>query len=228
MASRWARLAPVSGFVFVAGIVLALSLGDTPSAGDSGAKVLHYYTVHKHAMQVLSFAVAFAGVAGLAFYITLAAYLRRRGATRGLVAGINAGVTMIAVGMTALAGSTLALTDHTSKMPADVASTLNWINEDLLWITVFAGVAVVALSVGGATLQTRAFPRWVGWVALVIGVAALTGAASWFAFMATWALTLGLAITLLVRGDDANAALPAPDLPGARVPADDVASPARA
>src|SRR5947209_6029809 len=128
MSSRSARLTPVSGIVFVAGIIAAMALGNTPSAGDAGAKVLHYYTVHKHAMQVQSFAVAFAGVSALAFYVSLGAYLRRRGATRGLVAALNGGVTMVAVGLTALAGSTLALTDHTSKMPADVAATLNWIN----------------------------------------------------------------------------------------------------
>ena len=219
MSSRWAKLAPVTGILFVAGMVTALALGDTPSAGDSGTKVLHYYSAHKHAMQALSFVVALAGVSVLAFYVNMGSYLRRRNATHGLVAGLNAGATMIAVGLTALGGSTLALTDHTSKMPADVAATLSWINEDLLWITVFAGVAVVALSLGGATLQTRAFPRWVGWVALVIGVAALTGVGSWFAFMATWLLSLGLAITLLVRRDDAAVTLPASDPAEARVPA---------
>ena len=219
MSSRWARLAPVTGIVFVAGVVTALALGNTPSAGDSGTKVLHYYSVHKHAMQLQSYVVALAGVSALAFYVGLGARLRGRGATRGLVAGLSAGATMIAVGMTALAGSTLALTDHTSKMPVDVAATLSWINEDLLWITVFAGVAIVALSAGGATLQTRAFPRWVGWVAIVIGVAALTGVASWIAFMATWLLTLGLAITLLVRGNDTEMTLPKADVPSEQVPA---------
>jgi hypothetical protein len=167
-------------------------------------------------MQVQSFAVAFAGLGALSFDVTLGAHLRRRGATRGLVSALTAGATMPAVGLTGLAGATLALTDHSSKMRADVAATPSWINEDLPWITAFGGIAVIALSVGGGILRSGAFPRWVGWIALAIGVAALTGALSWFAFMATWLLTLGLAITLLVRRADHEGA---GRLAGARLPA---------
>ena len=76
-------------------------------------------------------------------------------------------------------------------------------------------VAVVAISVGIAILQSRAFPRWVGWLAIVIGIAAVTGAASWFAFMASGLLALGLSIALIVRGSDADA-ISLPDVPPSR------------
>ena len=195
---RFKRLAPLSGVLFVAGVVTALITPQTPDATASGAKVIAYYQHHHTATYVAAFALAYAAAAAILYFVSVGNYLRRCGsellATTTIIGG-----ALCAGGLLLGAGTLGASNDAPGRMSADVARALNIIQSDLFAPMLFAGLAVATLSMGVAMLRTKALPKALGIITVAVGVVAFTGIGTWVAFMATGPLTLVIAGYLYQR-----------------------------
>jgi hypothetical protein len=212
---RSKQLAPLAGVVFVAGIVAAIVVGQTPDSTASGSKVVAYYQHHQTAINFAGFALAYAAAAAILYFVSVASYLRRCGADL-LATTTVVGGAICAGGLLVGAGLLAAANDSPGKMPADVARTLNIAQNDVFVPILFAGLAVATLSMGVAMLRTKALPKALGIVTVVVGVVAFTGIGSWFAFMATGPLTLVIAGYVYKRlGTPGQITMP--DVPTARM-----------
>lgn len=174
---RWAALA---GPAFLLLLVLVLVLqGGTAAEDASGAAVLAHYR-DGHGAKLLS---CFLGAPVAAALLLFTSYLRtalprESGIGRKL---LQYGAVLYASGL--LIGAFLQLglvfsTDHGQKA---VAETLNVLANDS-WLPPVAGVAVMLIGAGLAVLRSAVLPRWMGWVALVVGVVSLLGPGGFLGF----------------------------------------------
>jgi hypothetical protein len=191
------RLAPLTGPLFAVITLFAfIGLGgDTPDSGDSPAKVLAYYTKHQD-KQTAAALVLLLGVLALIFF---AGTLRQAfsgpepGAERR--ASIAYGATLVtAAGVALMAGSHFALADNAHKITPQAAQALNAL-EGGTWTVAFVGMAALMLSSALLILTTRRLPVWLGWSALVIGIATITPIG--FIFVALGLVWIGVVGTVL-------------------------------
>jgi hypothetical protein len=198
----------------VAALVVAVAIGSTPDAGSSGTKVVDHFTSHHGRMNADIVLLAYSSVMAVAFYAGMASYLRRRGSD--LLATITVvGGAIMAVGLCLAAGATEAINDHTSKLSPDAAQALNNLNEDIFFVAIFSGMALVTLAIGLSILRTQAMPKALGIITVIVGVVALSGIGSWFGFMAGGPLTLVLAGYLYQRTGQPEQ-ITMPDVPDQR------------
>lgn len=189
---RFKRLAPLSGVIFVAGVLTALFTPQSPDSTASGAKVIAFYQHHHTATYVAAFALAYAAAAGILYFVSVASYLRRCG-SEVLATTTVVGGALCAVGLLLGAGALGAANDVPGKMSADVARALNIMQNDLFAPALFAGLAVATLSMGVAMLRTKALPKALGIITVIVGIVSFSAIGTWFAFMADGPLTLVIA-----------------------------------
>jgi hypothetical protein len=170
-ATRWERLAPLSGpAFFVLLLISSILAGETPSGHASGAKVLSIFSDHPGARKASSLLATVAVVLLILFAGWLRSHLRERGAD-ALGSGAFAGIVILGVGGAARAGAGWALADGHDTLGPGAAQALN-----VLYSTHYpaiTGIAVLMFAVCAATARTHALPAWLGWAALPIAVAAL-------------------------------------------------------
>lgn len=209
MSSRARRLAPFAGYLMVACIVAGLSsVSNSPDSKDSGAKVIAFFTHHKTAVHVQDFLLAYAALAAIVYFTSLANFLRARG-SQILATTTVAGAGLLAAGLCIGAGLNEALADRPAQLNATSAQALNVLSNNLFGVLMFAGLALATTSAGVAMLRTQALPKALGIVTTIVGVAAATGFMGWPAFLATGPLTLVVAPYLYSRmGRPTEIALP--------------------
>jgi hypothetical protein len=195
--SRWERLAPLTGIVFVAIVVAVFAIGgSTPEEHDSAAKVQAYYAAHHDKHTALAFVMAI-GVAFLVFFAsTLRHDLRRLGGTGQLSDAAFGGGVLAAAGFAILATVHVALANAGESVTTlGTTQTLNVLdNND--FIPAAAGLAVLVFAAGAAAVRHGGLPKWLGWLGIVIGVVAFTPA-GFIAFLAAgiWILIVSVLLT---------------------------------
>jgi hypothetical protein len=168
------RFLPLSGVVFVVLLVLGiLIVGDTPASDASGEEVMSYYKGHQAGQFIGAFVLA-ASVLFLVFFATsLAAAFSPAEAGRRPVWGlVLVGGSVLAGALflvTAIAG--FALTDGADQgISGDALQALNVLNSNT-WVGFNAGLGVMMLGAAGSLVSRVRTYRWLGWAALVLGVA---------------------------------------------------------
>ncbi len=202
------RLVPLAGLATVALVVVAFIVsGETPNGDDPVLKIVSFYRDHD-TDQVVSAGFLLWGMAAfLLFSSGLWRFLRdaeaeRRGASSLMLVG----AALAAAGATLFAGLAFTLGDFADDLSPQAIQTLNALNQDL-FAPLTLGVFAFSIGAGASAIATGALPRWLGWVAMVVGVAALTPA-GFFAFLAL-GLWILIASALIFRAGDRGA-------PGAR------------
>src|SRR4051812_46137096 len=169
MTDRYKRLAtPASAVVFVAGVVTAFLMPETPDSTASGQKVIAFFHDHHTAMYAAAISVAYAAVAGVLFFVSVASYLRTRG-SQLLAATTAVGAAVMSGGLLLGAGTLFAANDAPGRMTPDVAKALNIIQDDVFWLAVLAGLGIAVLSIGVASLRTKALPNALGIITTIVG-----------------------------------------------------------
>ncbi len=213
MSDRWSRLAPLTGVLFAVIVVVAVVTGgeETPKPSASAAKVVAYYTKHRSEIETGSIALALAFLVLVLFAGALRSYLRRTAAADGLGALVLAGSILMAGGALAATGIEYGLAHNLHDFTPEAAKTLNFISTEL-FLPVLAGAFIFAVCAGLAILRGAALPKWMGWVAIVIGIAALIPPASFPALLAFLLWTLIASILMYQRSGApaAASATPAP------------------
>ena len=195
MMDRWSRLSWLTGVVFVALLVASFSVsGNSPGSDESGAKVISFYRDHQNAQRASAILGALAVVFFLFFAGALREHLRGSDRASGLATTGFGGAVLIAVGGASFSGFSFALADVPDKLSPAAAQALNLLSNDFFFPFV-TGVAVFAIASGLAITRYALLPRWLGWVALLIGVVAVTpiGFFSFFALMA-WVLVVSILV----------------------------------
>ena len=197
--ARWARLAPLTGIVFV--VILAVSFalsGSTPGTGATGRHVIDYYGSHRGSQQASGFLGLYAVVFFLFFASTLRAYLRASLPGSALPTLSFGGAVLVAIGGTVFSSLVIALSDVPSKLSPGAAQALNVLANDF-FAPLIAGTCVFMIANGLATLRSRALPVWLGWIAILIGIVAVTPI-GFFGFLGLMGWTLIVSVLLLLRG----------------------------
>jgi hypothetical protein len=144
----------------------------------------------------------FAPLAGVLFLLLVVPFLWFQGVLRSVLAAAEgpparlantawAGAILIAVGVTLLSGLTFAAADSVDDVSPEVTHTLSVLQADLFF-PVAVGTAVFLLATGLAIVRSGALPAWLGWAALVFGVAALTPTPA--AFLAVILMLIWIAV----------------------------------
>ncbi len=204
------RVWALSGVAFV---VIALGGvvvfgGDTPDTGASAAKVVSYYSEHTTRQSIAAFVLA----ASVPFLVLFGIYLASFSG-RGNDAGeailwrrlLIAGTVIEAAMLLATALIHFALTDAIDQgVTGDAARALNMLDGDS-WIAWNSAFGVMMLG-AGATVFTSALPRWMGWVALALGVLLFIPFADFFALLVTLIWIIVASIYLFRQGGGEAAA----------------------
>jgi hypothetical protein len=198
-AGRWlAGLGILSTIFFALGFIVFGGKDFDVTANP--AKIVDYYHSHYNQGLMGSFAVAL-GAIGFAFFSgVLRNALSSAGPrARNLCSVAGIGTAIYLGGLLLQAVVQFGLVDAAHHRQADVAQTLNYLDQDDFFPTI-AGLAIFRLATAVAILRTRAVPVWLGWIALVLGVLALAGPLGAVAFIVAPLWTLAASIVLLRRG----------------------------
>jgi hypothetical protein len=197
-------LIPLLGLIFV--VLLGVSIGltsSTPDSNSSAASVIRYYTDNQNQLRAAAIMTAVAIPAGLFFFALLREYLRRSERARPYATIALAGAIVFAAGGAVSAGLQLTLADVPSQLTPGAAQALNIMNNDLAAGLLIGGLATMQLGYGVAILLGKAFPKWLGWLTIVIGVVSLLGPIGFFGLLATgvWVLIVSAMIYPKLRDE---------------------------
>ena len=186
MRGRFARLAPLSGLLFVVLVVIAFfAFPSSPNVGASAVKAVSFFAAHRRSQLAIAFFVWYAMLFAVIFGAVLRSYLRSRGGS-GLPADLGfAGMVFFAVAFSVAAAFLYAAADVATKISPDAEQALNVLQNDIFPVFL-VGIAILMFGNGLAIVRSRAkpLPTWLGWAALVIALVAVVPFISFFALFA--------------------------------------------
>ena len=196
------RLLPLSGIVYFAIAVGSFVFvgGNTPGIDATPAKITSFYVKHHSAQSTVPFVLAI----GVLFLVLFGASLWHSLVSDSWAppARIGGAIVLVGIGISAAgylvaAGIHLALAQavHHGIGPLG-AQTLNALDaEDF---QVFAiGTAIALLGAGSVMTRSPGLTRWLGWVALLVGVASFTPI-GFFGFLAAnvWIAVISIRLSI--------------------------------
>jgi hypothetical protein len=215
MSQRLSRLtAPVTGLLFVGVTLASVAIsGNTPNSDASGAHVIAFYEAHRNSQRASDLLFVLAALFLVFFAGSLHGYLRSTAAAATASALMLVGAAVLAVGITVLAGLGYALADVPGHLGVGAAQALNVLSNDVFY-TLLVGGCVFGIASAVAILRGAALPNWLGWVAVVIGVAMATPA-FWISAIVLfiWVLIVS-ALIYLRTATVASEPVPVPPVPG--------------
>jgi hypothetical protein len=191
--------------LFVGLMVVGVALSSSsPDSNAPGARVIRFYIAHRKHQQLADVLFVFAALFVVFFAGSLHGYLRRSTTSEAANVLIIAGAVLLAVGLTVLAGVSAALADVPGRLDPSSAQALNIISNDVFW-TLPVGGCVFGLASATAILRGGALPNWLGWIAVVIGIAMATPV-FWISAVVLFAWTLIVGGLIYVRSPQPQAA----------------------
>jgi hypothetical protein len=198
------KLVPFSGIALVALIAISVVLGgSTPSSTADGAKVASYYDAHQARLFVVSLIFGLAALAAVLFASWLARSLRSDDGTSVWDRVLLGGGVMFASALGFVGAVNFAIADSPKKVSAPALQALNLLVNDS-WVFWNAALGVFMLGAAGACLTSAAGYRWLGRIAIVLGIALFIPFADFFALLAS-ALWIIAATVVLARRASAPA-----------------------
>jgi len=204
MSDRLSRLAPLTGVIFAVVLVAGIFTGgETPDANASPAKVITYYTTHRSEVETSAILFALSFLFLVLFAGSLRSYLRRTSAAEGLSALVLAGGVLMATGALLGTGVEYGLAHQLQHLGPETAQALNFLDQEL-FLPVIGGAFVFAIASGLAILRGAQLPKWLGWVAIVLGIAAIIPPASFPALLGFVIWSVIVSILIYVRTGSAD------------------------
>lgn len=203
------RFAPLTGIAFVVLLIIGFGPvgGDTPGSDDSASKISAFYHDHQTKEVVAAVIVALAVIFFAMFIVALRDYLRGDGAN-----GDFWPTVALVGGVVSVAGFCLAITVHAAlvdgghnKLPGDAMIALNALDNWDFFAFAFP-LTIMLFGVAGATLKGQAdLPKWLGWLALVIGILFFAGPLGFIAFLLTGIWIIIASVVMYRRAGAATA-----------------------
>jgi hypothetical protein len=149
--------------------------GDTPDVNDDPGKITSFWADH-HDKQYVAAALVALGAVFLAIFV---ASLRERTRSADGESDFWSNLVLIG-GSVAVAGFLVAVGFHVAladggdhHFSADAMVALNALDNDSFFAFGIP-IGIMLLGSGAATIKAGPFPGWLGWVAVVLGIAAFT------------------------------------------------------
>ncbi len=197
MPDRLSRLAPLTGVLFAVLVAVAFFTGsESPGAKEPPAKIVAYYATHRSEVKTSALLFALAFLILVLFAASLRSYFRRTPAAEGLSALVLAGAVLIAAGALISSGVEFGLANEIHHLGPETVQTLDFITEEVAFLPIIGGAFLLAIGSGLAILRGAQLPKWLGWVAIVLGIAALVPPASFPALLgfAIWSAIVSILI----------------------------------
>ncbi|MFI9772413.1 hypothetical protein ACIHJG_37000 [Streptomyces sp. NPDC052415] len=198
-------MAPLTGLLAVVFTIVAfVLLGGTPDADAPGGEVRSFYSAHEGQGAASLYLLVLAGALFVFFAARLARDLHGITSASGdwLHHVVFGGGLLIAVGFWTGASLALALLDLSDEpgVSDGTLQTLNALNETF-FIPFIGGMGVMLLAAGLALVRRTAagvLPRWLGWVAIVVGVLLFVPWVGFVAFILAglWVITTSVLLAL--------------------------------
>jgi hypothetical protein len=204
MRRNTAWVAPATGIVFIALVVVAFILvGEGQDATEKSAQeIATFYQDNKDEQTIGAFLIGLASVFFLFFASSLRSVLRDAEGPGGMLSAVVfAGAIVFAAGAAVGATINLALADLADDIDPVALQAINGIAWDY-YIPFVVGMAPFLLAAGLCVVRTAPLPKWLGWVAIILGIAAFTPV-GFFAFLAGLAWILVVSVMLTVRARSA-------------------------
>jgi hypothetical protein len=183
------RFAPLTGIVFVVLLIVGFAVlsSNTPETDDGAPKIISYYNDHQGKEIVAGIVVALAVIFLALFVVALREHLRG-----GDGVGDFWPTVVLVGGVASVAGFFVALSIHAALIDGadqhispDAMVALNSL-DNWDFFAFAAPLAIMMFGAAGSVLQGGgALPRWLGWVALVLGILYFAGPFGFFAFLLT-------------------------------------------
>lgn len=170
-AGRWL---PLSGLAFVVIVVVTFAAiqGDTPASDSSAAKVVSFYNDNQNSQYVTAFLLAAAAPFLVFFGVNLALALWPSAADRRPVgpAVLALGSAIAALSFIVSAHGVFAVADGVDHLSPATLQGLSVLDSDS-WIVFNSGLGVMMLGAAASLIPCGRSARYLGWSALVLGIA---------------------------------------------------------
>jgi hypothetical protein len=199
--NAWVAL---TGILFLVVVVASVILSGEPPdpTEDSAAEVVEYYVDDDSKIMLSSGLFTLAGVLFVAFAAAIRRELREAGGDDDTIPTLAfAGAIIFAGGVAVASALGFAAADLADEetISEETINTINAISWDFFF-PFAAGLLLFFLSTGIGIVRTGALPKWLGWIAIVIGVIALTPIGFGAALAgAVWVLITSIVIGLKGR-----------------------------
>lgn len=167
--------APLTGVAFLVLLIIDFLVAGEPKDADHRPReIVQWYVDNKDSVQV----AAIIGVGAALLLIFFGAYLRQVLHEAG---GPNESLSLVAFIGTAIVGVGAAIDNTILFAQAEAADNINpvaaqalqalWDND---FLPLLLGTLCFLWATGVAVIRTGVFPKWLGWVMIVLGVAGMT------------------------------------------------------
>jgi hypothetical protein len=196
-------LVPLTGVLFVALLILSFIVaGEPPDADEPVQDIVDYYVDDKDSIQA---SVLIGGLAAVSL-LFFGAYLRKLFSAaeppgHGMLSPlVLAGTVIMAVGAGIDMTISFALAEAAEDIDPVAVQSLQalWDND---FMPIAIGIVVLLLSSGLSIVRYGVLPKWLGWVAIVLGVIGLTPI-GFVSFMvgALWVIVVSIMLAVRARG----------------------------
>ena len=210
MRDRNEWLIPLTGvaFVVLAIITLVISGGEPPEAKEGAQKIVDHYVDNKDEIQISSLISTIAAAALIFFFGYVRKVLRAAEGENGMLSLVAfSGAVILGIAIAIDSTISFALSEAADDIEPAAAQALQalWDND---FMPFALGSIVVLLASGLSIVRHGALPKWLGWVAIVLGVISMTPVGFvGFLGAAVWIVIVSVILTMRAR---AAAAPPPP------------------
>ena len=213
ISGTWSRYGPLSGLLFVLLVVASIIVGgfDSVDSNDSTVKVIKFWHDNDGEQIASALIGALAMVPFLWFLGSLRSTLRVAEGGAGRLAAVAYAGGIVLVGF-ALVDSALqfATAESVGDVPPLVTQTLSVLYNDF-FVGFPVGFGTLMLATALVLLRTRVLPVWLGWFALLLGIAVFFGPIGFVAFLVGLVWVAVVSVVLFQREQPtATAPPPAP------------------
>jgi hypothetical protein len=195
--------------VLFAVVIFALE-SSTPGEKASITEVTDYYNAHQGRITLAALLSPVASALLILFVSDLRNRAREGGAGGVGLSVLMSGGILWASGL--LFGSVfdLALVGASDHGQGQIAQTAKNVLSNDAWIPFIAGIAITLLGAGLTVFGSGMLPRWLGWVALVVGVVSFAGPGGFLGFFVgpLWLLVAGVLLSRQPATTEPSIAVP--------------------
>src|SRR5215208_5046907 len=193
-------LVPLAGVGFVVlGIISFAVQGEPKSADDPVNEIVDFYLDNKDSILVAQVIGAIAGLLLIAFGAYLAKVLRAADEGSWVLPLLPlVGFVIMDIGFAIDGTILIALAEAADDIEPSSVQTLQalWDND---FLPIALGVMVFLFSFGIAAVRSGALPKWLGWVAILLGIVALIPPIGFASFIGGALLIVIVSVLLAVR-----------------------------
>ena len=203
---------PLTGILFI--IVLVISfviMGEPPDADEPVQEIVDHYVDNKDEIAVGSLLAGPGVILFLFFANHLRSLFRHAAPGSELPTMILVGAIVLASGVLFDATLSFAMTEAVEDVEPESIHTMQaiWDND---FVPMAAGMSTLLIATGLCTLRYGVLPKWLGWVAIALGIVTFTPA-GFVGFIGSLVFVLIVSVLLFMRSDAGRPAAPAAPTP---------------